>query len=197
MHDLFSKEIILINSEGQSTSIFLNPDGKYDTPINPGHYKAILIDGNSGHREEREFDIVAGQTQTVWFIGHAVSSEPGILEPIPTPTIEPTTLPTEIPTTVPTITPTPTPTPDCHWERVCTPEYWSYELRKRCHAPWCDWVIVPIWHSEKCHYVWVCGYYLHMYLDTNCDIHLSGYILISCETSTTLLLDKYDTPPGD
>jgi len=134
MHDLFSKEIILINAEGISTSLFLNPDGKYDTPLNPGHYKMILIDGNAGHREEREYDIVAGQTQTVTFIGHAVSSEPGKIEPSPTPTLK----------------------PQCHWERTCTPGHWTYELRQRFHAPWCDWVITPVWHSRECHPVWQC-----------------------------------------
>ena len=75
-NNLFSHEMILINlTNNESESIFLNPDGKYDTQIVPGEYSLILLDGNAGHSEYQHFIINAGWTTYVNFIGHAISSD--------------------------------------------------------------------------------------------------------------------------
>ena len=115
MHNLFSKEMVLtIQNFAENSSIMVGPDGKFNSPLNPGHYQITLIDGNAGHTETKEFDIVAGKITYIWFIGHAISVEEmkPVVTPTPTPTITtvPTIVPTIIPTTIPTATPTPVPT---------------------------------------------------------------------------------------
>ena len=193
-HNLFSREMILTSITNDGTEIVnITPDGKWDDELLTGDYGLILIDGNAGHPESTYFTIRPGESAYIPLIGHAVSSEPGVLPtqtplptdtitpeptatisptdtptPEPTFTVEPTTtltpVPTTIPTTSPTVSPTitPLPTPVCHKEKVCVPGYWEYEKKLvRCDNPrgghdCCRWVIVPIWHPEKCHTITVC-----------------------------------------
>ena len=140
-HNLFSYEMILQNfTDNTWHSVFVSPDGKFDFEVDPGDYLLILLDGDTGHPEYRNFTAVAGQISQVHFKGHAISTDSGT--PIPTPT------PTVSPTPTPTVSPTPTPTPVCHTKVVCTSGYWELpKLSIQC---------VPIWHPPECHTVTIC-----------------------------------------
>jgi hypothetical protein len=106
-HNIISQEMILTSfTNNEKTSVYLNPDGTYDTLLVPGDYALILLDGNGGQRESRYFTIQSGYSVQISFIGHGVTFDSG---PIPAPT--PSLIPTEVPTTEPTLTPTPTVSP--------------------------------------------------------------------------------------
>ena len=174
-----SELIIISNADGELMSDTISPDGFYYAWLNPGEYDLMLPDGNAGHPEYAHVTIESGYKKIVPFLGHAVSFDPGRLpptEPTALPTTVPTTEPTVIPTTIPTISPTPSPTPTplptltplptpvCHQEKVCTPGYWEctrklvcgYDVDGEYHSDCCRWIIVPVWHPEKCNTRTVC-----------------------------------------
>ena len=169
-----SELIIISNADGELMSDIISPDGFYYAWLVPGEYYLELPDGNAGHPEYAHVTIESGYKKVVPFLGHAISHDDST--PVPTPTPEPTATitpeptvtilptPTVTQTPIPTTSPTPIPTPiwTCHKEKVCVPGYWEYEKKLvRCDNPrgghdCCRWVIVPIWHPEKCHTITVC-----------------------------------------
>lgn len=145
-HNLFSQEMILTShTYDESMSVWLNPNGRWDTELIPGTYTLELLDGNAGHPESAVFTIRSGQVSYVNFIGHAMSQRgSGDTDPCtpwpeckdnPTPTPTPTPVPT--PTVTPTVTPTPTetPVPDCYWNNWTEEIYHPAVTHLVCHSP--------------------------------------------------------------
>jgi hypothetical protein len=75
MNNIFSRAMILTSFTNNNADIvWVSPDGKWDSELIPGSYALILLDGNSGQREYRFFDIREGMTTMIdQFIGHAIS----------------------------------------------------------------------------------------------------------------------------
>jgi hypothetical protein len=182
-HNLISQEMKLTSiTNNEEMSVYLNPDGTYDTILVPGDYALILIDGNGGQTEYRYFTIQSGYSVQISFIGHAVTFDPvttitptptlipsviPTTEPTPTPTVIPTVTPTPIPTVTPTptetITPLPTPTilptitPSPSPTPVITPTPTPICHEEKICTPgwWGPW-IPDTWHPEECQIVVVC-----------------------------------------
>jgi hypothetical protein len=167
MHNIFSYEMTLVTfTYNEAMPVYVSPDGYWDSELLVGKYALILLDGDTGHREYRYFEVRADEiTHIDPFIGHAISPKGNTTpEPIPTPTVTPivtptvsptisptpipTTIPTIVPTVsptpIPTITPTPTPAPQCERVWVCGDWEWFC---------WGDWCIPNPGHCfwvEKC-----------------------------------------------
>jgi hypothetical protein len=97
-------------------------DGSMPAPeiLGAGHYIAYLQRGNGAQLETKEFDIGAGQTTYVSFIGDS------------------------IPSVVVKNEPAPIPQPDC--KNVYHPGYVEWKKVKVCNGHHCDWVWIPECH---------------------------------------------------
>ncbi|MCK9591418.1 MAG: hypothetical protein M0Q91_05345 [Methanoregula sp.] len=146
-HGIYSSMMVLTSlTNNAASTVYLSPDGTWNTQLIPGDYALILLDGNMGRREYQFFTVQAGESAYVNFIGHAITGSSKIIpiNPSPVPTVTPSPTPTVVPTISPI--PVPTSTPICYCQKK---GWWEDEWRP-------EHIVCPWWYTNGYQYREIC-----------------------------------------